>query len=162
MNTNHTLTFFGIEIDKSFFGKKPAGDHAKSMMDSFSPAYRKGRGDWKRVNQYGEGFFKPYDVVALSDFSGDLTLEYGLKVFNLSDFEKLYLGQEINTSKGTYKIFGYKLPEDWENIGIKVVDESYKKTSFFGEKNKIYKFALVKNDIIQKTIRLKPVGIIIK
>jgi|TARA_B100000315_G_C14557073_1_gene578695 hypothetical protein len=166
MSARHTLTFFGIEIDKSYFGKKPEGEsHAESMMKSFSPTYRMeqafGGDNYKQVNQYGEGSFKPYDVVPLKDFSGDMTLEYGLKVFNLSDFEKLYLGKEIKTNKGTYKIFGYKFPEDWENIGIKVIEESFSKPSFFGEKHPIYKFAIVENDIIQKIIRLKPVGIII-
>ena len=76
----------------------------------------------------------------------------GIKNFfdPLSSFLNLLMGE--NQSKTI----------DGRRTYLMIVDESYKKTSLFGKKYKIYKFAIVKNEISQKTIRLKPVGIIVK
>ena len=78
MGKNQILAFFGIEIDKSFFGKKPAESESRSIV--FSPAYRLGLTNHKKVNQYGAGVFKPYDVVPLDDYAGDFALSFGLSL----------------------------------------------------------------------------------
>jgi hypothetical protein len=144
------LVIFGLKIDRKYFGKKPK--NSNPLLD-LSPlmAIDIAFGEIEMTNFYGEGSFMPYDVVQMRSHPREHSLEDNLFVFNYKDCLKLKLGDKIETESGdSCTIFGYTFPENWEEIGIKVIDES----------NSRFTFAIVKNNKVMESILLPPVGIV--
>jgi hypothetical protein len=145
------LVIFGIKINRKHFGRKPLDK--SNLILRYDPMYQMdiANGNIEMENVYGEGSFIPYDVVPLQPYPGDHTFSTNFYLFEKSDHSILKLGDLVETQIGTpCTIFGYILPPNWEEIGLKVVDDS----------NDRFTFALVENDQIVSEIILPPVGII--
>jgi len=128
---------FGIEISKKYFGKKPKSPDNSLLGLSPFLQMKIACGEVELENFYGEGSFKPYDIVQLQSFSGDDTLFDNLYKLTKTESQKCKCGDKFLTEDGTIgKIFGYEIPSNWEEVGIRIVDDSDNKFTFIKRDDK--------------------------
>ncbi len=113
---------FGIKIEKSLFGKMPKSaieDPARAIFKGLMPPSLNQEKE-EMINFYGEGYFEPFDVVQMRIFPGQVDLLTGLHLFDAKYwYERLVLGEIVDTNEGKALVFGYVLPENWGELQLK-------------------------------------------
>lgn len=146
------LVIFGIKIEKSLFGKKPKStneDPVGAIIRGFSPLTSTLNKE-ELDNYYGDGYFEPFNVVQMQVFPGYMELALDLFVLEVHEwYNKINLGDIVDTNNGKAIVFGYELPENWEDLKLKV-DTTAKK----------WAFTIVENGLVI-TVGLPPVAIAI-
>ncbi|MDD2229995.1 MAG: hypothetical protein PHY48_11340 [Candidatus Cloacimonetes bacterium] len=115
------LAVIGIRVEKSLFGKCSKEDYdslGARMADLMPFTPTRGR-DLKNI--YGEGYFKPYDVIEL----WNKTMHFSLHVLDAEKYcYNVELGQIVQTLSSEYAlIFGYSMPYNHDEMDINIHDE---------------------------------------